>query len=214
MIEMSDSLFIHRPFNVDQVITRGLLKEKFPVHGLQLKKKCMKQLKLQNPQIQVVQPLMMIKEKIRGSLVSWNYSTNSWMVTRLKSPARIKSNQVNLRLNLKKSPSEETETDNIEITSGSPLPGVKPQELDDVIMIPKETIDILKDQVFGFNTFFITSQEPYEAGVLFKGNLRGSASVSYKKIEKRLQTGTRHLVYEWIAGGHCYRLMILLPLIC
>ncbi|KAJ0604139.1 hypothetical protein HanRHA438_Chr02g0057951 [Helianthus annuus] len=61
------------------------------------KKKRMKQLKLQNPQIQVVQPLMMIKEKIRGSLVSWNYSTNSWMVTRLKSPARIKSNQVNLR---------------------------------------------------------------------------------------------------------------------
>ncbi|KAI3731130.1 hypothetical protein L1987_62313 [Smallanthus sonchifolius] len=78
------------------------------------------------------------------------------------------------------------EVDNIEITSGSPLPGVKPQQLDDVIMIPKETIDILKDQVFGFDTFFITSQEPYEAGVLFKGNLRGSAAVSYKKIEKRL----------------------------
>ncbi|KAK1415520.1 hypothetical protein QVD17_31303 [Tagetes erecta] len=75
---------------------------------------------------------------------------------------------------------------NIEITSGSPLPGVKPQ-LDDIIMIPKETIDILKDQVFGFDTFFITSQEPYEAGVLFKGNLRGSAAVSYTKIEKRLQ---------------------------
>ncbi|MFS7994525.1 hypothetical protein Hanom_Chr12g01107091 [Helianthus anomalus] len=76
------------------------------------------------------------------------------------------------------------EAGNIEITSGSPLPGVKPQELDDVIMIPKETIDILKDQVFGFNNFFITSQEPYEAGVLFKGNLRGSTSMSYKKIEK------------------------------
>ncbi|KAM0002494.1 putative proton-dependent oligopeptide transporter family, MFS transporter superfamily [Helianthus debilis subsp. tardiflorus] len=44
-------------------------------------------------------------------------------------------------------------------------------------MIPKETIDILKDQMFGFNTFFITSQEPYEAVVLFKGNLRGSASL-------------------------------------
>ncbi|KAF5817700.1 putative squalene synthase [Helianthus annuus] len=85
------------------------------------------------------------------------------------------------RLNLKKKSPRRL------IISGSPLPGVKPQELDDVIMIPKETIDILKDQVFGFNTFFITSQEPYEAGVLFKGNLRGSASVSYKKIEKRLQ---------------------------
>lgn len=80
-------------------------------------------------------------------------------------------------------------------------------------MIPKETIDILKGQVFGFDTFFVTSQEPYEVidytaiftarlyviqksiiymglmiqgGVLFKGNLRGSAAVSYEKIEKRL----------------------------
>ncbi|KAL8218121.1 hypothetical protein R6Q57_021494 [Mikania cordata] len=78
------------------------------------------------------------------------------------------------------------EADDIEITSGSPLPSVKPQQLEDIIMIPKETIDILKEQVFGFDTFFITSQEPYEAGVLFKGNLRGSAAESYKKIEKRL----------------------------
>ncbi|MFS8027464.1 hypothetical protein Hanom_Chr16g01499021 [Helianthus anomalus] len=49
-------------------------------------------------------------------------------------------------------------------------------------MIPKETFDILKDQVFGFNTFFITSQEPYEAGVLFKGNLRGSELQKDRKI--------------------------------
>ncbi|KAJ0489504.1 putative metalloprotease EGY1 [Helianthus annuus] len=71
--------------------------------------------------------------------------------------------------------------------SGSPLAYVKPQQLDDILAIPKERIDILKDQVFGFDTFFITSQEPYQGGVLFKGNLRGSAAVSYKKIEKRLQ---------------------------
>ncbi|GJY68214.1 probable zinc metalloprotease EGY2, chloroplastic isoform X1 [Tanacetum coccineum] len=78
------------------------------------------------------------------------------------------------------------ESDNIEITSGSPLPGVKPQQLDELIMLPKETIDILKSQVFGFDTFFVTSQEPYEGGVLFKGNLLGSAAVSYEKIDKRL----------------------------
>ncbi|CAI9295906.1 unnamed protein product [Lactuca saligna] len=78
------------------------------------------------------------------------------------------------------------DADKIEVTSGSPLPGVKPQRLDELFMIPKETIDILKDQVFGFDTFFVTSQEPYEAGVLFKGNLRGQAAVTYKKIEKRL----------------------------
>ncbi|KVI04884.1 Peptidase M50 [Cynara cardunculus var. scolymus] len=79
------------------------------------------------------------------------------------------------------------DADNIPVTSGSPLPGVKPQQLDDLIMIPKETVDILKDQVFGFDTFFVTSQEPYEGGVLFKGNLRGQAAVCYRKIEKRLQ---------------------------
>jgi hypothetical protein len=31
-------------------------------------------------------------------------------------------------------------------------------------MIPKETIEILKNQVFGFDTFFVTSQDPYEVG--------------------------------------------------
>jgi hypothetical protein len=36
------------------------------------------------------------------------------------------------------------------------------QQLDETTRIPKETIDILKDQVFGFDTFFVTTQEPYE----------------------------------------------------
>ncbi|CAN1240266.1 Probable zinc metalloprotease EGY2, chloroplastic [Linum grandiflorum] len=36
------------------------------------------------------------------------------------------------------------------------------QQRDESFMIPKETIDILKDQVFGFDTFFVTSQEPYQ----------------------------------------------------
>lgn len=74
----------------------------------------------------------------------------------------------------------------IEVASGSPLPGMK-QQLDDSVRIPKATIDILKDQVFGFDTFFVTSQEPYEGGVLFKGNLRGKPAKSYEKITSRLQ---------------------------
>jgi len=49
----------------------------------------------------------------------------------------------------------------VEVASGSPLPGMK-QQLDDAERIPKATIDIMKDQVFGFDTFFVTSQEPYE----------------------------------------------------
>ncbi|XP_010262813.1 PREDICTED: probable zinc metalloprotease EGY2, chloroplastic isoform X2 [Nelumbo nucifera] len=76
-------------------------------------------------------------------------------------------------------------SDNVEVASGSPLPGVK--QLGEAIRIPKETIDILKDQVFGFDTFFVTSQDPYEGGVLFKGNLRGKAAKSYEKITKRMQ---------------------------
>ncbi|KAA8539617.1 hypothetical protein F0562_026309 [Nyssa sinensis] len=77
--------------------------------------------------------------------------------------------------------------DNVEVASGSPLPGVKPQQLDELIRIPKEIVEILRDQVFGFDTFFVTSQEPYEGGVLFKGNLRGRAARSYEKITKRMQ---------------------------
>ncbi|XP_031375070.1 probable zinc metalloprotease EGY2, chloroplastic isoform X1 [Punica granatum] len=73
------------------------------------------------------------------------------------------------------------------IASGSPLPGLRPQQLDESMRIPKETIDILKDQVFGFDTFFVTSQEPYEGGVLFKGNLRGKPATSYEKITIRMQ---------------------------
>ncbi|XP_072985397.1 probable zinc metalloprotease EGY2, chloroplastic isoform X2 [Typha latifolia] len=76
--------------------------------------------------------------------------------------------------------------DEFVVVSGSPLPGMQ-QQLDEPIRIPKATIDMLKDQVFGFDTFFVTSQEPYEGGVLFKGNLRGKAAKSFEKITKRLQ---------------------------
>ncbi|KZV51643.1 hypothetical protein F511_20560 [Dorcoceras hygrometricum] len=77
--------------------------------------------------------------------------------------------------------------DALQFASGSPLPGVKQQEFDESLRIPKETIEILKDQVFGFDTFFVTSQEPYEGGVLFKGNLRGVAAKSYEKIKRRME---------------------------
>ncbi|CAN0897878.1 Probable zinc metalloprotease EGY2, chloroplastic [Linum grandiflorum] len=79
------------------------------------------------------------------------------------------------------------DAEEVEVASGSPLPGMKLQQLDESFRIPKETIDILKDQVFGFDTFFVTSQEPYQGGVLFKGNLRGQAAKSYDKIANRLK---------------------------
>ncbi|CAM8913600.1 unnamed protein product [Rhodiola kirilowii] len=79
------------------------------------------------------------------------------------------------------------DADIVEVASGSPLPGLKQQQFGAFERISKEVIDVLKDQVFGFDTFFVTSQEPYEGGVLFKGNLRGTAAKSYEKITKRLQ---------------------------
>ncbi|MQL73549.1 hypothetical protein Taro_005916 [Colocasia esculenta] len=72
-----------------------------------------------------------------------------------------------------------------EVAVGSPFPGMK--QIGEPIRIPKMTIDILKDQVFGFDTFFVTSQEPYESGVLFKGNLRGQAAKAYEKITRRMK---------------------------
>ncbi|XP_047054157.1 probable zinc metalloprotease EGY2, chloroplastic isoform X1 [Lolium rigidum] len=74
----------------------------------------------------------------------------------------------------------------VDVASGSPLPGMK-QQLEEAVAIPKETVDILKDQVFGFDTFFVTSHEPYEGGILFKGNLRGVPAISFEKITTRLE---------------------------
>ncbi|KAI4370552.1 hypothetical protein MLD38_018897 [Melastoma candidum] len=81
----------------------------------------------------------------------------------------------------------EQASEEIQIASGSPLPGLKTQQLDESMRIPKATIEILKDQVFGFDTFFVTSHEPYEGGVLFKGNLRGQPAKSFEKITARMQ---------------------------
>lgn len=86
----------------------------------------------------------------------------------------------------------------LKISSGSPLPGVKAPG--DIGQIPRNVIEVLRDQVFGFDTFFVTSQEPYEGGVLFKGNLRVDASKSYAKINTRLQN----------KYGDQYRLFLLL----
>ena len=39
------------------------------------------------------------------------------------------------------------------------------QQLEEAVSIPKATVDILKDQVFSFDTFFVTSHEPYEVSI-------------------------------------------------
>lgn len=56
------------------------------------------------------------------------------------------------------------------------------------LQIPRQVIRDMKDKVFGFDCFFVTGTENYEAdGVLFKGNLRGDAPVAFAKMERRLR---------------------------
>ncbi|KAG0502968.1 hypothetical protein HPP92_003040 [Vanilla planifolia] len=93
--------------------------------------------------------------------------------------------QLNADGDLATASSIQEKNDDMQFASGSPLPGMK--NLKEPIRISKATIDILRDQVFGFDSFFVTSQEPYEGGVLFRGNLRGNAAKSYEKITKRMK---------------------------
>lgn len=52
--------------------------------------------------------------------------------------------------------------------------------------LPSDVIARLRDTVFGFDTFFVTKTENYEAdGVLFKGNLRGDPKESYATMQRR-----------------------------
>ena len=56
------------------------------------------------------------------------------------------------------------------------------------MQIPRDVIKRMRDTVFGFDTFFVTGVENYEAnGVLFQGNLRGDPAVAYEKMQTRCQ---------------------------
>eukprot|EP00270_Netrium_digitus_P010458 TRINITY_DN3247_c0_g1_i5.p1 TRINITY_DN3247_c0_g1~~TRINITY_DN3247_c0_g1_i5.p1 ORF type:complete len:543 (+),score=145.07 TRINITY_DN3247_c0_g1_i5:92-1720(+) len=65
------------------------------------------------------------------------------------------------------------------------------------VRLPKDVVDVLRSQVFGFDTFFVTEQEPYQAGVLFRGNMRGDSKEAFAKLDKKLQEkyGDRYLLY-------------------
>lgn len=76
--------------------------------------------------------------------------------------------------------------------------------------LPREVIQQLRDVVFGFDTFYVTGVENYEAnGVLFKGNLRGrSPADAFARTSKRFQvthTDSMHgllvrpLCHPWVA---------------
>ncbi|KAL3161454.1 hypothetical protein ABBQ32_010337 [Trebouxia sp. C0010 RCD-2024] len=72
----------------------------------------------------------------------------------------------------------------------SPPSGSPKDDAQQNMQLPQEVIQQLRDVVFGFDTFYVTSVENYQAnGVLFKGNLRGrSAAESYTRTAARLKT--------------------------
>ena len=78
-----------------------------------------------------------------------------------------------------------------DIASGTPR-----TPSDKELQLPTEVVQQLRDVVFGFDTFYVTSVENYQAnGVLFKGNLRGrSPAESYKRTAARLKV--RSLTYS------------------
>lgn len=56
------------------------------------------------------------------------------------------------------------------------------------LALDKDTLETLRNQVFGFDTYFVTGYEQYPGkGVLFKGNLRGEATAVYTKLQERLK---------------------------
>mmetsp|Transcript_32013 Transcript_32013/g.80858 ORF Transcript_32013/g.80858 Transcript_32013/m.80858 type:complete len:477 (+) Transcript_32013:188-1618(+) len=79
--------------------------------------------------------------------------------------------------------------------------GAPPAEVpggDGQLALSKDVIDKLRATVFTFDSFFVTSVENYDAnGVLFKGNLRGKATESQKKLKARLQAqlGEDYVLY-------------------
>ncbi|PSC68193.1 putative zinc metalloprotease chloroplastic isoform X1 [Micractinium conductrix] len=66
------------------------------------------------------------------------------------------------------------------------------------LQLPPEVIQRLRTTVFGFDTFFVTGVENYQAdGVLFRGNLRGEPAAAYAKLTARLQAelGEQYKLY-------------------
>ena len=90
----------------------------------------------------------------------------------------------------------------------------QPQQLDELIKIPKETIEILKNQVFGFDTFFVTSQEPYEVKLIFL--LFRSSTVCFLGINEKCQLeGSKattkcnmDVIFILIHGIFCFVLVV------
>ncbi len=90
--------------------------------------------------------------------------------------------------------------DQHEITTETvkPQPMGTPPAVIEVVPIPDEDLKIIQG-IFGIDTFFTTETIPYQEGVIFKGNLRGSDP---ETVHSRLSTSLRERL------GEQYRLFL------
>jgi hypothetical protein len=78
---------------------------------------------------------------------------------------------------LAEEPPSDTGQFDVQTSSSSPL-----------LSLSRDVVDRLRTTVFGYDSFFVTSVENYDAnGVLFKGNLRGQPEASQAALKRRLQ---------------------------
>ncbi|MCM0593916.1 MAG: site-2 protease family protein [Gloeotrichia echinulata IR180] len=56
----------------------------------------------------------------------------------------------------------------------------------EILSIPEEDLNAIKG-IFGIDTFFATETIPYQEGAIFKGNLRGEAEETHKRLTTSLQ---------------------------
>jgi hypothetical protein len=64
-----------------------------------------------------------------------------------------------------------------------PLPGSTP---DSTPSLPSEDLQAIRG-IFGVDTFFAVEAIPYQAGVIFKGNLRGEPQLTYDRLAEQLK---------------------------
>lgn len=67
--------------------------------------------------------------------------------------------------------------------------------------LPKEVIDTLRDQVFGFDTFFVTGQEPYEVRSLRIFYNYANISESQAAAQNRYMSLLDQKFHVFLSGG-------------
>ncbi|NEP55556.1 MAG: site-2 protease family protein [Symploca sp. SIO2G7] len=112
-------------------------------------------------------------------------------------------------------PASSTETSKAKDTTtaeNAPPPSQNKNAAAEIVPIPDEDLKSIQE-IFGIDTFFSTETIPYQEGVIFKGNLRGTEPETVysrlaSKLEKRL--GDRYRLFL-VEGPEAKPVVIVLP---